>query len=78
MNLQTESHTSTQGESSATVCPCWRSGSYVWNDRCPSHLVKDPFHFSLDELQHLVELVKSAESLDNVWPIIDRLRAARD
>ena len=76
MNLQTGP--STQGESSGAVCPCWRTGSYVWNDRCPSHLVKDPFHFSLDELQRLVDLMNTAKSLDEVWPILDRLRAARD
>ena len=76
MNLQIEP--STQQKSFGVICPCWQTGRYVWNNRCPSHLVKDPFHFSLDELQHLVDLVKTAESLDNVWPVIDRLRAARD
>jgi hypothetical protein len=78
MNLQTQPDTSTHGESSGAVCPCWQTGRYVWNNRCPSHLVQHPFHFSLDELQHLVDLVRNAKSLDNVWPSLDRLRAARD
>ena len=36
------------------------------------------FAFSLEELQRLTDLVKNAQSLDEVWPILDRLRAARD
>jgi hypothetical protein len=40
--------------------------------------VKNPLHFSLEELQRLVDLVKNAQSLDEVWPILDRIRAARD
>ena len=79
MNLQTESYTSTQRESSSGVtCPCWQTGRYVWNNRCPSHLVKNPLHFSSQELQRLVDLVNNAKSLDEAWPILDRLRAARD
>jgi hypothetical protein len=78
MDPQPKPYTSRQDESSGAVCPCWRTRRYVWNNRCPSHLVKNPFHFSLEKLQRLVDLVKNAESLDNVWPILDRLRAARD
>ena len=76
MNLQTAS--TQQESSSGAVCPCWRTESYVWNNRCPSHLVKNPLHFSPQELQRLVYLVNNAKSLDEVWPILDRLRAARD
>jgi hypothetical protein len=78
MHLQTEPHTNRQRESSGVICPCWQSGRYVWNNRCPSHLVKNPLHFSLAELQGLVDLVKNAQSLDEVWPILDRVRAARE
>lgn len=78
MHLQTEPNTSTQRESSGVICPCWQTGRYVWNHRCLSHLVKNPLHFSLEELQRLVDLVKNTQSLDEVWPILDRLRAARD
>jgi hypothetical protein len=78
MDPQPEPYTSRQDESSGAVCPCWRTGRYVWNNRCPSHLVKNPLHLSLEELQRLVDPVKNARSLDEVWPILDRLRAARD
>ena len=78
MDPQPEPDTNRQDESSGAVCPCWRTGRYVWTNRCASHLVKNPLHFSPEELQRLVDLVKTAESLNNVWPILDRLRAARD
>jgi hypothetical protein len=78
MRLQAEPNTSTQRESSGVACPCWQTGRYHWNNRCPSHLVKNLLHFSLEELHRLMDLVKNAQSLDEVWPILDRLLAARD
>jgi hypothetical protein len=78
MDPQPEPYTGRQDESSGAVCRCWQTGRYVWNNRCPSHLVKNPLRFSLEELQRLVDLVKNAQSLDELWPILDRLRAARD
>ena len=61
-----------------TVCPCWQTGQYIWSNRCPSHLVKHPHHFSLRELQELIALAKMGKLDEKFWQRLDHFRSKRD
>lgn len=39
-------------------CRCWTTGKYIWQERCELHPMREPWAYSLDELQRMADDAK--------------------